>query len=736
MALKSKARLMADSYRPQEGPQFDKQRTPAENPVAGLDDEDLLDRFDKWDIGLGAHWSQWIEDARGWYDFHSGKQWTSNEVALMEGSQKIPVTFNLSAPVIDAVNGAEIQDRQQVQYYPRQATEKSTGISDVLTQGANYVTDQCNGDQEDTEAFLDTLICGLGWTETRVEVEGEVASIIKERVDPLQMKADPASRKRCFEDARYLKREIPMSEDEFDTFKAQINRPDLDMGEYDADPHGKRLTVVNPRQRYTHGMLGDDEEPDVVVCEWQWWDNEPVHVAPMPHPTNPNVTKLTPLSPAQFNQVKSQNPAIRAVKSTKKVFYRAFVADGEILFKEMMPEGQFRYQAITGKRDRNKGTYYGLVKPLVEPNKFVNKLYSEVLHIVRTNANGGMMLEEDAVSDVKQFNDSWASTDKVTWLKSGALSGAHGAKMQAKAPPPVQPALFQMMSFAKDMVQACTGVNEEILGLVGREQPGVLEAQRKQSAYGILSAYFDAKRRYQRNQGRLLLTMMRLYLPEDFMVRIITDGEAQYVPLAMAMQAEEFDVVVDEAPASPNAKARVANVLMPLVPQLIQGNLIGPEMLADLFQYLDIPATVANQLSMAVKAQAQKMAQPNPMAEAAQQAELDNKQADTAQKKATAQGKQAKAFRDVTDAHAQHIGLGVDFLHATTPPGPNVSQASASGQPGSMSPAAGPPGGAPAGVPPSAGATGGKRIRPPAPSAQQRPGAPSSPPPPDESGNG
>jgi len=635
------------------------------------DDEDLLAMFDRWDAVLLAHWSEWTEHARGWFDFRAGTQWTEVETQKMEENEKIPVTFNLTEPAIDAVNGAEIQDRQQVQYYPRNISVQSTGIADVLTQGANYIIDQCNGDQEDTDAFLDALTCGVGWTETRVEVEGPVASIIKERVDPLQMKADPASRKRCFEDARYLKREIPMSEDEFEDFKEEIGQPDLEPSDLDgADATGKRLTVVNPRQRYTHGMLGTSEDPEVIVSEWQWWQREPVHIAPMPHPSDPTVTKLSPLSPSQLALAKEQNPGLRSVKSTRKVFYRAFTGQGAVLFKEQMQEGAFRYQSITAKRDRNKGTYYGLVKPMVEPNKFVNKLFSEVLHIVRTNANGGMMLEEDAVADVRQFESSYANTAKITWVKSGALSGQHGSKMAPKAPPAVQPALFQLMQFAKDMVTACTGVNEEVLGLAGREQAGVLELQRKQAAYGILSSFFDAKRRYQRNQGKLLLTMMRLYLPDDFMVRIVLDGEQQFVPLAMALQADEYDVVVDEAPAAPNTKARVAAVLMPLVNQLLQAQLISPTVLANLFQYLDIPASVAQTLSQAVTQQAAVMSQPNPAVVAKQQADLENVQADTAEKKASAQGHQAKAFKQVSDAHVDHVQLAAHFMKDTTAPGP------------------------------------------------------------------
>ena len=75
--------------------------------------------------------------------------------------------------------------------------------------------------------------------------------------------------------------------------------------------------------------------------------------------------------------------------------------------------------------------------------------------------------ETDAVDDIREFESSWAATDKITWLKPGSLTGANGQKILPKTPPLVQPALFQLMEFARDMVQRTTGVNEEVLGLVG-----------------------------------------------------------------------------------------------------------------------------------------------------------------------------------------------------------------------------------------------------------------------------
>ena len=631
---------------PDQGPQFDADLVP------GQDDRhsELMEMFDRWSRDIDTKRGAWRQEAEECYAFVAGKQWSDTDIAAMEDNGRLPVVFNLTAPTVDAVSGAEIQNRQQVQYYPREVGD--TGVSDALTQGAEYIGDECSGDQEDSEAFRDCLTCGEGWAVTAPEVDGDQVSLVKERVDPLEMAADPSSRKACYEDARYVRREIPMSRDAFDDFRESIGKPD-------ADPNGetlgagKRMTVVDPRQRYRNGTLGTGTEDEVIVCEWQWWEREPIHLVAMPHPENEGETKIAALDEDNLRQVLELDPSMSHTISSRKVYYRALVGGGEVLEYEALKEKAFRYKAITGKRDRNAGTWFGLVRSMMDPQRFTNKLYSEILHIVRTNAKGGVAVEEGAIKDISQFEQSWAQGDAITWMKEGALSNASGPRMMPKAAPPIPVALFQLMEFARDMVRACTGVNEEILGLAGREQPGVLEAQRKQAAYGLLSPFFDAQRRYRRDWGKLLLAQMREYMPKDKLVRVVDQGTAQYVTLALTLEAQEYDVVVDDAPAGPNQKAKVAAVLVPMMPDMLSAGLIGPDEVADMMPFLDLPAAVSSKLAEGIKKRAASQ-QGDPEAAALEKAMA---QAEIDDKTASAEQRRASAFKSATDAHVQHSAI-------------------------------------------------------------------------------
>lgn len=616
------------------------------NQVEDVTHEDLLAKFTRWGQNLDNHYGIWKERATNWYKMRDGWQWGTNDIEALAERGKIPVTFDLISPTLDAVSGAEIQNRQQVQYFPREVGD--TGVADALTQGASYLTDESNGDQEDSEAFRDVLCCGVGVVEYKPEVIEDDVRITKERIDPLEVLADPNSRRANYEDARYIRREIPMSIDEFNELKEELGRPDAEAG--DNGIGSKRPTIVDPRVRYKNGMLGSQE--DVSVFEWQWWENEAFHLTAIPQADGTTqLQKFTPEEHDQAQQVAQQGGLgpLKSQQGKRKVFYRAIVGSGEILHIETLEENAFRFRFITGKRDRETRTYYGLVRAMEDPQRFTNKLYSEIMHIVRTNAKGGLIMEEGAVKDIRQFEESYAMGDAITWAEAGALSNPNGPRMQPKVAPPIPPALFQLMEFAKEMVRTCTGVNEEILGIVGREQAGVLEHQRKQAAYGILSPYFDSLRRYYRDSGRLLLKQIRCYLPQDKLVRVVDKGTAQYVPLAETMQAQEYDVVVDESPSGPNQKARVMASILGYMPYLAPADL-DEEFWGEIAQYMDVPASVSNIIGQAFKRKAEQAAQASqqqqPIQEASMQLDMQQKQSETAKNQAAAELDAAKAQRE------------------------------------------------------------------------------------------
>jgi hypothetical protein len=560
---------------------------PNVTPVGYPGDEDeLMARFQGWEKSLHGHWDQWQIEARLDYDYVAGRQWTTDEMADMIASRRVPVTINRIAPTVDAVCGAEIQGRQQVQYYPREVGD--TAVDDVLTQGADWIMDRCDGNEEDSDAFRDCIICGIGVTETRVDVDLDT-NIIKERISPLEMMWDPTSRKSGFSDARYLRRQIRMSKEDAEEMAEEMGWPE-DCFDSGAGLTPRKPVIVDPRIRYT----GENEayDPDEVsICEWQWFDKEIVHLA------DDGQGGVIELTPDEHGEMIAQYPDLDTVRHNRKKYYKAWTGAGMLLGVEPLELGDFTYTAITGKRDQTKGWWYGLVRPMRDPQKWANRLYSQLLHIMRHNSQGGLMVEEGAVDDIRQLEETWADPAAITYFANGALSSANGSRMQVKPQIGYPTGMDRLMEIAATGIRDATGVNQELLGLADRQQPGVLEQQRKQAAYGILSSFFDGLRRYHRMAGRKLLRMMQLYLPPDKLVRVVgEDGSPQYVPLALKPETAEYDVVVDEAATGPNQKVQTFQILTQMMPLLSQADL-PDSFWAEIVKYSPLPASLASKIA-------------------------------------------------------------------------------------------------------------------------------------------
>src|SRR6185312_4735263 len=71
----------------------------------------------------------------------------------------------------------------------------------------------------------------------------------------------------------------------------------------------------------------------------------------------------------------------------------------------------------TGKRDMNKRYWFGLVRAMRDPQEWANKWLSQILHIINSNAKGGLMAPKSAFENWRQVEANWARPDFIAWTK-------------------------------------------------------------------------------------------------------------------------------------------------------------------------------------------------------------------------------------------------------------------------------------------------------------------------------
>lgn len=564
-----------------------------EDAFPSADDNSLLSTARRRFKLAFNHWSDWRTLARKDYDMYAGDQWDEEDKSYLEDNDRVPVVFNRTAPIVDAVHGTEINNRQEVRYSPREMGD--VRVNEVLTNAAKWVRDGCDAEDEETDAFLDTLICGMGWTETRLDMDRNPdGDVVIERTDPLEMLADPSARKRNLDDARYLFRYRDISRQELDGMfpgKARDIAPGT-AGWGEPDFNDGRPHQADPSRHYqsddnASGMRNQDTFYRLV--EYQWIDLERVYR--MADPASGKVVSLSAKKFATLKKMLAQygiepQEGVDYVAQRQLRARRAFFVGNTVLEEREGPYDKgFTYRCITGKRDRNRNYWFGLVRALTDPQQWANRFFSQIMDIINSNAKGGLLAEEGAFVDPRKAQEEWSSPDTIIMLRDGAIAN-NRVMERTMANYPV--GVDKMMQFAIGSFREVSGVNLEMLGMAEREQAGVLEYQRKQAGLTILAGLFANLRRYRKEQGRVLLHFITKYISDDRLIRVEGEAGAQYVPLVKQADVD-YDVIVDEAPSSPNQKDKAWAVLQQLMPELARLNVMPPPEVID---YLPLPQTL------------------------------------------------------------------------------------------------------------------------------------------------
>lgn len=519
---------------------------------------------------------KWHKTAREEFDFVAGKQWSTEDQQILDNEDRPNVTFNYSEKMIDAVAGAEVSNRQEATFKPRNMDDVNQ--TELWNNAARWVRDECNAEDEETDGFRDALICGMGWTFTRMDyTENKDGMPIIERDDPIEMFWDPASTKPCLADRRYHFKAVWMDNDlvAIKWPKQAIN------GDGNSQDSGSTGII-----RTGHRYMGDNEDDDFDRHTDQTlvWHYECVELEPF-YRVETGDGNIEEIDTADFGAMKKQLDqfGLNYVKEHKKVYYRAFIADEQLLEWGRSPTQKgFMRNCITGKRDRNKNHWYGLTRVMIDPQRWANKWLSQIMHIINSNAKGGLLAETGAFVDPRKAEEEYAMANSITFLNEGGI-----AKVQQKQMTAYPSGLAQLMEFALSSLPQVTGINLEALGLAGRDQANVLEQSRKQAAFGLLAPIFNSLRLYRKIQSKVLLDFIQNFISDGRMVRINGVGSEKYLPLIKAPDAIEFDIIVDQSSTAPDVKDKTWNTLMAIVPQMIKA---GEPIPPDLLTYAPLPS--------------------------------------------------------------------------------------------------------------------------------------------------
>lgn len=600
------------------------------------EDASLFLRLQNWvKLSLSSH-SDWYKEAEECFGFVAGRsldgkgQWPGTSWDEMKATGRQPIEFNRVGPIVDAVCGLEVNNRQEVKYRPR--TQGDATVNERLSSLGEWARDEAHAEDEETEMFRNAVICGRGATETRLDFGDEpTGKVVVDCLDPLECGVDPAARKPALADRRYSWRYRDFPADEAKAMFPGVETPALHANwarRIDTEDGGEGNKTDYPDETRPALSGGDIAPKTVRIVQVEWWESERVMLYASPDAEEPQEMAFD----AWEQLEETERDGLQAQRIDRRCFYKAFLGRAGVLEKTKIET--FQIQWTTGRYDRNKGYHYGIVRPMRDPQMLSNKTLSQVLHILNTNAKGGLLMEQGAFRNPRDAEKDWSNPSKTVVLNEGGL-----AKIKERTAPQLPQTLVAMQEFSLSSIRDVTGVSVEMLGLADRDQPASLEYQRRQSAMTILAGLFNSLRLYRKMHGKTLLAQLKL-LPPGVLVRVLIDPEqamqqyaqamVQWQQAAMAAQQQgqppppqpeppgaefmaktkvgevfdpakfglgpdaRFDVIVDETPTSPNQKEATWAAIQPFMASM------PPTAIPIALKYSPLPETAAKELGDAI----------------------------------------------------------------------------------------------------------------------------------------
>lgn len=622
-----------------------------EKEPSQLDETALYVQLKEWFAADFSHSSSWRKRAKENFDFVASKQWSDKDRAALEDQNRPVITFNRTLAIVKAVAGIEINGRHETVFLPRGATAGAIKANELLTSASQWMADGCDAEDEQSEAFQDTVICGMGWTEQSIEYDDEPDGAYEEgKIDPLEMVWDMAARAKNLKDARRLFRVRRMSLAEAEALAESLGETITDTADLNATwamgiKTPEDVKPVEERRHRFENTGKHDPKSEVFLVHAQWIEREPYYRV-----ADPMSGQLLTLSAAEFEQLstaaKARGIPLKHLKQSRKVYKQALLG-GRIIggVRAGLCKDRFTFQCITGERDRNAGTWFGLVELMRDPQMWANKWLSQTLHILNTTAKGGIIAEKDAFEDQRAAQETYAKPDAITWANKDAISKG---KIMQKPGTGLPTGYINLLEFGISSIRDVTGINLELLGLRDANQPGILEAQRKQAAMTILATLFDSLRRFRKNVGRVRLYFIQEYLADGRLIRIAGEDGMHAIPLIREETLGEYEVIVEDAPTSPNQKQETWASLQMMLP--VFREMLTPEAVIAILEYSPLPSKLVD----VFKAMASK---PNPEADEANEIAKRGQLAKIAKD-------EAAAVKSRADAEATRLQGLLDLINA------------------------------------------------------------------------
>ena len=431
--------------------------------------------------------TDYVANAQKFDNFYVGEQWDPKDKQKLDSQGRPALTINTVLSTVNTVLGEQSANRADISFKPRRDATQET--SEALTKLTMQITDNNQYDWIESQIFADGIIQDRGYVDIRMNfddhVEGEVHM---ESLDPCDVVLDPEAKE--YDPSTWnrvtVTRWASLEDIELQYGKQKamevrnLVASRLDKGDdsivFDKSTFGDGTSLND-------GYIEEDPEQERRIKKIRILDVQKKKLQQAKHFVNPQTGDMR-LVPDKWSDQQAEFFAQQyGLMITKKLIKRirwTVTTDGVLLHDEWSPYKSYTVTPYFPYFRRGKP--FGMVKNLISPQEQLNKVSSQLLHVVNSSANGGWIIETGALHNLtpESLEQRGAETGLVIEVNKGS---AYPEKIQ---PNQIPTGLTNIAQDAQMNMRTISGVNDGMRGETSAEVSGVaLEQKRMQGSLQI-----------------------------------------------------------------------------------------------------------------------------------------------------------------------------------------------------------------------------------------------------------
>ena len=543
----------------------------------------MADRYTRASAGM----IEWATLAKQCIEFFEGKQWSEAALKALNDQDRPAFKFNKIRPLVRLVLGYFGNHRTDAKLLPGYDGSGTQDIAECLTRICKVVSEINQENFVDTEVFLDGLLGGRGYVDTRMVFDrNDLGEIQVTAQDPFSIKLDPEADQYDLNTHGFIMQDRWVTIDEVaftygksaaamvapmirsSAYMGGIPSALMDLAE-DITPWrtfaGSR-EALNPYMAID-SFLANAYDPArktvrLVDCQHQirvmqrcFIDLDTGAREPIPDSWDEKkIGRVLEWTAMKYRAMRQANPIRAVVRPMKRVRWTTMVGD-LVVWDDWSPYESYTLSAFFPYFRRGKTS--GMVEDLIDPQMEINKRRSSQIDAVTRTANSGWMYHKNSLTEQgKQNIETNGATPGVNIEWQGE-PGLKPERIQAAAPPM---AMERLETKATDDLREISGINESALGQLDRVQSGrALEARQRQAVIAI-QPFMDNMTRTKELTTRKKVELIQNHYTEKRIYRAFgDDGKDSLITINARTAAGDivndvtngrYSIVVDESPLS------------------------------------------------------------------------------------------------------------------------------------------------------------------------------------------